>query len=116
MEGKPSEESWRGEYKNYLAWIIRAMQPDTQEYVVKEVESFIENLLEKERIKVYDQWQVRHDIEMDLAIREERQRIIGIIEGMRIKNPVCYCKTHPEHNCGVTSNEALDDISKSLQS
>ncbi len=32
------------------------------------------------------------------------------VEGLRItENVVCYCKTHPEHNCAFTSNEAIRD-------
>ena len=38
------------------------------------------------------------------------EELRGKILGMKIKNPVCYCKTHLEHNCGVTSNDALEDI------
>ena len=38
-----------------------------------------------------------------------------MVKKMIIKNPKCYCKTYPEHNCGVTSNEALSDVISLLQ-
>ncbi len=39
----------------------------------------------------------------------------GVVEKMIIKDSKCYCKTHPEHNCGQTSNEAIADVLAALR-
>jgi hypothetical protein len=40
--------------------------------------------------------------------------VAEFIDKMEIENPICYCKTHPEHNCGITSNEALSDLKSAI--
>lgn len=46
------------------------------------------------------------------ALKEAEEVVVK----MKNKAPICYCKTHPEHNCGMTSNEALDDAIKAFRS
>ena len=49
-------------------------------------------------------------------VREEglREASVGL-EKMTIKNPKCDCKTHLEHNCDFTSNEAISDALSHLK-
>ena len=56
---------------------------------------------------------IRETISQEL--KSQQADIKKMIEGMKIPNPRCYCKTHPEHNCGITSNEAVSDILKELE-
>ena len=47
----------------------------------------------------------------DLVSVSHRSKVQGCLvelEGMKTKG-ACHCKTHPEHNCGITSNETLTE-------
>ena len=49
-------------------------------------------------------------------VREEALREASVgLEKMTIKNPKCDCKTHLEHNCDFTSNEAISDALSHLK-
>lgn len=39
---------------------------------------------------------------------------LEICKPMKQNEPKCYCKTHPEHECGITSNAAIDDVIASI--
>ncbi len=43
------------------------------------------------------------------ALQAQRKELVEKLEGLKIKDPICYCKSHPEHNCDVTSNAAIVD-------
>lgn len=53
------------------------------------------------------------DFISNLISTTSAQKLEGLersVEGMIIKKPKCDCKTHPEHNCGITSNEAITAV------
>ena len=51
---------------------------------------------------------------VDEALATQKNEIRDEVHGLLIPRPLCDCKTHTEHNCGFTSNEAIEDVLKLL--
>lgn len=75
--------------------------------------------ISKEIIAIFNQKNVTHKSFLHTALLRVRESTLDEVrnkaKGMIIKNPKCYCKTHPEHNCGFTSNDAVSDFIASLK-
>lgn len=84
------------EPKNQESWEKKFKELYDEDGYIEPMIIFIRNLLQETKKALKD-------------------KLIGILEEMKIKKPICYCKTNPEHNCGITSNEAIADIKKEIE-
>lgn len=84
---------------------------------------YIERVVSEKEHALVSLFGIHQTQESDKAVREAMASVLqtyttrllteieGRVEGMKIGGPRCECKNYTQnHNCDITSNEAIDDV------